>query len=72
MTYAHPEVLVSTEWLAEHGNDPNVRIIEVDVDTAAYEQGHVEGSVAWNWQTQLSDTIRRDKRTAHAIHLIIH
>lgn len=60
MTYAHPEVLVSTEWLAEHGKDPNVRIIEVDVDTAAYEQGHVEGSVAWNWQTQLSDTVRRD------------
>ena len=58
--YAHPEVLVSTEWVAEHQNDPKVRLIEVDVDTTAYDQGHIAGAVGWNWQTQLQDNIRRD------------
>lgn len=58
--YAHPEVLVTTEWVAEHGNDPKVRLIEVDVDTSAYDQGHIRGAVGWNWQTQLQDNIRRD------------
>jgi thiosulfate/3-mercaptopyruvate sulfurtransferase len=58
--YAHPEVLVSTQWAAEHLNDPKVRLIEVDVDTSAYDQGHIEGAVGWNWQTQLQDHIRRD------------
>jgi thiosulfate/3-mercaptopyruvate sulfurtransferase len=58
--YAHPEVLVSTEWVADHGSDPKVRLIEVDVDTSAYDQGHIAGAVGWNWQTQLQDNIRRD------------
>jgi thiosulfate/3-mercaptopyruvate sulfurtransferase len=58
--YAHPEVLVSTEWAANHLNDPKVRLIEVDVDTSAYEQGHIAGAVGWNWQTQLQDNVRRD------------
>ena len=58
--YAHPEVLVTTEWVAEHAKDPNVRLIEVDVDTSAYDQGHIAGAVGWNWQTQLQDNIRRD------------
>ena len=58
--YAHPESLVSTEWVAEHGDDPNVRLIEVDVDTSAYEQGHIAGAVGWNWQSQLQQTVRRD------------
>lgn len=58
--YKHPEVLVSTEWAAEHGNDPNIRLVEVDVDTTAYDQGHIPGAVAWNWQTQLQDNVRRD------------
>jgi len=58
--YAHPEALVSTEWVAQHLKDPNVRVIEVDVDTSAYDQGHVPGASAWNWTTQLSDGIRRD------------
>ncbi len=58
--YAHPEVLVSTAWVAEHLNDPRVRLVEVDVDTASYEQGHVPGAVGWNWSTQLCDTVRRD------------
>lgn len=59
-TYAHPEVLVDTSWVAEHLTDPNVRLIEVDVDTAAYDSGHAPGAVGWNWQTDLSDRVRRD------------
>lgn len=58
--YAHPEVLVSTDWVAEHASDPKVRLIEVDVDTSAYDQGHIAGAVGWNWQTQLQDNVRRD------------
>jgi thiosulfate/3-mercaptopyruvate sulfurtransferase len=62
--YAHPEVLVSTQWVAEQSSSRNpnskIRLIEVDVDTSAYDQGHVAGAVGWNWQTQLQDSIRRD------------
>jgi thiosulfate/3-mercaptopyruvate sulfurtransferase len=58
--YAHPEVLVSTEWVAAHVNDPAVRIAEVDVDTKAYDEGHVPGAIGWAWNTQLCDTLRRD------------
>jgi thiosulfate/3-mercaptopyruvate sulfurtransferase len=58
--YAHPEVLVSTDWVAAHANDPNVRVVEVDVDTKAYDEGHVPGALAWAWTTQLCDTLRRD------------
>ena len=58
--YAHPESLVSTQWVAEHGNDANVRLVEVDVDTAAYEQDHVAGAVGWDWTSQLQQTVRRD------------
>ncbi len=58
--YVHPESLVSTDWVAEHGNDANVRLVEVDVDTSAYEQGHIAGAVGWNWQSQLQQTVRRD------------
>ena len=54
------DVLVSTDWVAEHLKDPKVRIAEVDVDTAAYDQGHVPGAVGWNWTTQLCDTVVRD------------
>jgi thiosulfate/3-mercaptopyruvate sulfurtransferase len=59
-SYAHPETLVSTAWVAEHGNDPKVRVVEVDVNTAAYGEGHVAGALAWAWNTQLCDTVRRD------------
>jgi thiosulfate/3-mercaptopyruvate sulfurtransferase len=58
--YKHPEVLVSTDWVAQHLNDPKLRLVEVDVDTSAYGQGHIPGAVGWNWQTQLQDNIRRD------------
>ncbi len=58
--YAHPESLVSTEWVAEHGGEANVRLVEVDVDTSAYAQGHIAGAVGWNWQSQLQQPVRRD------------
>jgi len=58
--YAHPEALVSTEWVLAHLDDPNVCIVEVDVDTAAYGEGHVPGAIAWAWTSQLCDTVRRD------------
>jgi thiosulfate/3-mercaptopyruvate sulfurtransferase len=58
--YAHPEAIVSTQWVADHANDPKVRVAEVDVDTKAYHEGHVPGAVAWAWNTQLCDTVRRD------------
>jgi thiosulfate/3-mercaptopyruvate sulfurtransferase len=58
--YAHPEALVSTDWVAQHGKDANVRIAEVDVDTNAYKEGHVPGAIGWNWNSQLCDVVRRD------------
>ncbi len=58
--YAYPEVLVTTEWVAQHAGDENVRVVEVDVDTKAYDEGHVPGAIAWAWNTQLSDQLTRD------------
>ena len=58
--YAHPESLVSTDWVADHGSDANVRLVEVDVDTSAYDSGHIAGAVGWNWQSQLQTTLSRD------------
>ena len=60
MTYANPAALVSTNWVSEHLHDPNVRLFEVDVDTTAYDRGHLEGACGINWTTQLGDRIRRD------------
>ncbi len=58
--YAKENVLVSPEWAQQHLEDPNVRFVEVDVDTAAYEQSHIPGAVGWDWTSQLSDGVRRD------------
>ncbi len=58
--YANEAALVSTDWVAEHLSDPKIRLIEVDVDTSAYDTGHISGAVGFNWSTQLSDQIRRD------------
>lgn len=58
--YANPEMLVSTDWVEQHKSDPNLVIAEVDVDTNAYNEGHVPGAIGWNWQSQLCDTVRRD------------
>jgi thiosulfate/3-mercaptopyruvate sulfurtransferase len=58
--YAHPEALVSTDWVAQHSTDSNVRVVEVDVDTKAYKEGHVPGAIGWDWTSQLCDVVRRD------------
>ncbi|HTY36374.1 MAG TPA: sulfurtransferase [Bacteroidota bacterium] len=58
--YAHPDVLVSTDWALEHLNDRKIRFVEVDVDTKQYDKSHIEGAIGWNWQTQLQDQVRRD------------
>jgi len=53
-------VLVSTEWVAAHATDPSIRLVEVDVDTKAYNEGHAPNALGWAWDTQLCDTLRRD------------
>ena len=58
--YAHPEVLVTTDWVREHRDDATVKIIEIDVDTSSYDTGHIPGAIGFNWQSQLQDQIRRD------------
>jgi thiosulfate/3-mercaptopyruvate sulfurtransferase len=59
-SYAHPEVLVDTNWVAEHVKDANVKVLEVDVDTASYDKGHIPGAIGWNWQLDLQDRVMRD------------
>jgi thiosulfate/3-mercaptopyruvate sulfurtransferase len=58
--YAHPEVLVSTDWVAEHLNDSNLRLIESNEDTLLYASGHIPGAVHVDWTADLNDQIRRD------------
>ena len=58
--YAHPEVLVTTDWLRENLKTPNVRVVEVDVDPKLYAAGHIPGAVGWDWTTQLQDQLKRD------------
>lgn len=58
--YAHPEVLVETDWVKRNSDKPGIRIVEIDVDTKAYTAGHIPGAVGFNWQTQLQDQLRRD------------
>ncbi|HYF63015.1 MAG TPA: sulfurtransferase [Herpetosiphonaceae bacterium] len=58
--YVNPDVLVSTAWVAEHLNDPSVRLVESDEDILLYEVGHIPGAVKINWQDDLNDTRIRD------------
>jgi len=60
MTDYAKNVLVDADWAVDHIDDPKVRFVEVDVDTAAYDEGHIPGAIAWNWTSQLSDGVRRD------------
>lgn len=57
--FAH-DALVTADWARDHLADPGVRLVEVNVDTTAYEQGHAPGAIAWSWTSQLADGIRRD------------
>src|SRR6185436_3651303 len=58
--YAHPEVLVSTDWVAEHLKDPKVRVIETNEDVLLYETGHIPGAVKIDWVADLNDPVSRD------------
>src|SRR5271167_4497492 len=59
--YAHPEVLVDTNWVLQHHKDANVRIAEVDYDSAAnYNTGHIPGAVLFDWKKDINDPTRRD------------
>jgi thiosulfate/3-mercaptopyruvate sulfurtransferase len=58
--YAKPDVLVGTDWLEEHLDDPAVSIVEVDEDTSAYEKGHIRNARSWNWTTDLHTKVGRD------------
>lgn len=59
-TYAHPEVLVDTAWAKANIGKPGIKFVEVDVDSKAYDVGHIPGAVGFNWQTQLQDQLTRD------------
>ena len=58
--YAHPEVLVGTAWVEDNKSKPNLAIVEVDVDTKSYQEGHLPGALGWDWAKQLCDTVQRD------------
>ena len=58
--YAHPEVLVSTEWLAQNKDLPNLVLVESDEDVLLYETGHIPGAVKIDWHTDLNDPVTRD------------
>src|SRR5215510_836163 len=58
--YANPDVLVSTDWVAAHLNDPNIRIVESNEDPLLYPSGHIPGAVEVDWTTDLNDPLRRD------------
>ncbi|MCS6825220.1 MAG: sulfurtransferase [Caldilinea sp.] len=58
--YAHPEVLVSTEWVAEHLNDPSIRLVESNEDVLLYDTGHIPGAVKVDWHADLNDPVIRD------------
>jgi len=58
--YAHPEVLVDTQWVIDHLNDPKVKIVEVDVDTSAYDTGHIKGAIGLDWRKDLQARPVRD------------
>jgi thiosulfate/3-mercaptopyruvate sulfurtransferase len=66
-----PSVLVTTDWVAKHATDAGVRVVEVDVDTTAFDQGHVPGAAGWNWTTELCDTLVRDIVPAHKLEALL-
>jgi thiosulfate/3-mercaptopyruvate sulfurtransferase len=58
--YAHPEVLVETDWVYANLGKPGIKLVEIDVDTKAYDAGHIRGAVGFNWRTDLQDQVGRD------------
>jgi thiosulfate/3-mercaptopyruvate sulfurtransferase len=58
--YANAKVLVDTDWVAQNLGKPSVKVVEIDVDTKAYDAGHIPGALGFNWQTQLQNQVTRD------------
>ena len=65
--YAHPDSLVDTQWVTDHLGKAGIVLAEVDVDTSAYDSGHIEGSLGWNWQTDLQNTVTRELLTSDEV-----
>ena len=65
--YAHPDSLVDTQWVADNLGKAGIVLAEVDVDTSAYDSGHIEGSLGWNWQTDLQNTVTRELLTSYEV-----
>jgi thiosulfate/3-mercaptopyruvate sulfurtransferase len=69
--YVHPEVLVDADWVQAHLNDPQVRLLEVDVNTRSYDEGHIPGAVGLNWKQDLQDqVVRAPVDKSHLEHLL--
>ena len=64
--YAHPEMLVSTDWVADHLDDPDVVVVESDEDVLLYDTGHVPGAIKIDWHMDLNDALVRDYLTGEA------
>jgi len=72
MEYSHPEVLVDTQWVEEHLNDPNIRIVEVDYDSLTnYHLGHIPGAILLEWKKDINHPLSRDILTAESYKNII-
>jgi thiosulfate/3-mercaptopyruvate sulfurtransferase len=69
--YAHPEVLVDTQWVADHLNDPKLKIVEVDVDTSAYDTGHIKGAIGLDWRKDLQARPIRDLLSKEALEALL-
>jgi thiosulfate/3-mercaptopyruvate sulfurtransferase len=69
--YANPDALVETDWLEKNLGDQNVRVIEVDEDTTAYEKGHIKGALGWNWNTDLHAPVGREYVDQEGLSLLL-
>src|SRR5262245_52429297 len=69
--YAHPEVLVETDWVKANLGKPGIKLVEIDVDTTAYDARHIRGAVAFNWRTELQDQVGRDIISKEAFEQLI-
>jgi len=70
-THADTSVLVSTDWVLQHLNDANIRIIEVDVDPKQYHAGHIPGAIGLDWAKDLQDPVRRDVPSKDALEKLL-
>lgn len=71
LDYAHPEVLVDTQWVVEHLTAPKIRVVEVGYDLSAYNSGHIPGAVGWAWSTDFQHPIRKDLPDKEAMEALL-